>query len=458
MVTDRERLQRRIAALTALQDMAQELMTELDLQQLLRKILQAAVQVLNASEGSLWFWVPSDELVVAVSENPRLVGHRMEADEGIAGWVFTHLEPVIVGDAREDERFHRDPDKYLGFQTHSLIAVPLMTSTQKLGVLQIVNKRSGEQFDEQDLEVLNALAAQASIMVVNATLLQEVEQEKNRIINLQDDMYKKLARDLHDGPAQTLASMMMDIEFILKLHEREPNRIPQELQVLRQAASKTLDQLRNTMFELRPLILDSQGLQPALEYYVERQNTTEGTNIQLDVRNLDERLPSRVESLCFAVIREAVRNVIKHAHAQNTWIILERRPDDLVVAIRDDGVGFDVSQTEANYDLQGSLGLLNIKERCEVMGARYAIESIADEGTLVYLIVPLNGQEASDPASTTEGAPDVPSTPAGRRKRKTGPLGWDGNGPISGAQAQERRKGTGALDLLDQEEQGTQAE
>ncbi len=448
MSLERELLERRISALTALQDIAQDLMTELDLEQLLQKILQAAVRVLNATEGSLWFWVPSDELVVLVSEDPSFVGSRIAADQGLAGWVFTNLEPLIVGDVSKDERFLSSVDQGSGFETHSLIAVPLMTPTERLGVLQVVNKRSGEQFDGQDLDVLNALAAQAAVMISNARLYQELEQEKNRVINLQDQMNKKLARDLHDGPAQTLGAMMMNVEFILKLYEREPEKVPQELEELRRAASKTLDQVRDAMFELRPLVLETEGLQAALEHYVDRLNTTEGMNIHLDIRSLDERVPSRVESLCFSIIREAVGNVKKHAKAANAWVIVERRSNDLVVAVRDDGEGFDVDETEASYDRRGSLGLLNIKERCEALNAQYAIESAPESGTLVYLVVPLGGSEDS---GTAGGVPAVTVSESGR-KRMTGPLNWNGNGARTPTKG--RKKGTGPLGLLGEDENG----
>ncbi len=450
MGLDRELLEKRIAALTALQDLAKELMTELDLEQLLQKILQAAVRVLNASEGSLWFWVPSDELVVLVSQDPSLVGYRMSANKGIAGWVFTNLEPLIVGDVSQDERFSGDVDQNFGFKTHSLIAVPLMTPTEKLGVVQVVNKRSGEQFDGQDLDVLNALAAQAAIMISNARLYQELEQEKTRIINLQDQMNKKLARDLHDGPAQTLGAMMMNIEFILKLYELEPDRVPLELKELRAAASKTLDQVRDAMFELRPLVLETEGLQAALAHYAKRQNSTEGMNIRLNIRGLEERLPARMESLCFSIVREAVGNIKKHAHAKHTWIVLERRHRDLVMAIRDDGEGFDVPATEADYDRRGSLGLLNIKERAEALGARYAIESEPGMGTLVYVVVPLveEAEEAEEEALSSAGSD-------GQRKRKTGPLNWNGNGSPS-SQGTDRRKETGPLGLLGEDAEDDQ--
>ena len=451
MTIDQDQLQRRIGALTTLQNISQELMIELDLERLLHKILDAAIDVLNATEGSLWIWVPSDELVVAVAADSRLVGLCMPADTGIAGWVFAHCEPLIVGDVSKDERFYQNVDEDSGFHTQSLIAVPLMTPTEKLGVVQVVNKKSGAQFDEQDLDVLGALAAQAAVMFVNARLYQEVEHEKNRIIALEDEMYKKLARDLHDGPAQTLAAMMMDIEFILKLYEREPARVPEELQLLRAAAAKTLDQVRTTMFELRPVILETQGLKPALEYYVDRRNTTEDMNIHLDVRGLEERLPPRLESLCFAIIHEAVGNVKKHAHAQNTWIVVERRERDLVVAIRDNGEGFDVSKTIETYDRRGSLGLLNIRERSELLEARYAIESAPGEGTLVYLIAPLmEEREPDDDRSLAKGDEAAGDTCDRRQKRKagTGPLGLNGDGQRRHQSAGKRRKGTGPLSFL----------
>jgi signal transduction histidine kinase len=452
MATDQNQLQRRIIALTALQNIAQELMVELDLERLLRKILKAAVDVLNASEGSLWFWEPTDELIVRVSEDPGLVGFRMSASEGLAGWVFTQCKPLIVGDVSEDERFAQHVDDFSGFETQSLIAVPLMTPTEKLGVVQVVNKKSGEQFDEHDLDILSALSAQAAVIYVNARLVQELEQEKNRVIALQDQMNKKLARDLHDGPAQTLAAMMMDAEFIIKLYEHEPERVPAELQELRAAAAKTLDQVRNAMFQLRPLVLETQGLEPALEQYVERRNTKEGMNIHLDVRGLEERLSSRVESLCFAIIHEAIGNVKKHAEADNAWIVVERKGDRLTVAVRDDGAGFDVSSTQANYDARGSLGLLNIQERAEVLGGRYAIESAPGKGTLVYLIVPLAHEQEG-----TAGQAEAPAALASQRKRATGPLVWSGGrDPLSSTPRNGRRKGTGPLGVLGQDEQGEQ--
>ncbi len=426
------------------QKIAQDLTSDLNIKRLLNKIINAAVQVLGASEGSLLLWDPeTDELVFVVTESQDLINYRISADKGIAGWVFTHCEPVIVGDVQHDERFNPKVDQDTDFSTQSMITVPLMNPTEKIGVIQVLNKISGEQFDDWDRDILTALAAQATNAVINARLYQDLETEKNRIIELEDQTRKKLARDLHDGPAQTLAAMIMNIEFITRLYEREPDKVLSELGQLRETAQRTLAQVRNTMFELRPLVLETEGLKAALETYVERLTRTEEMNIHLEVRNLHERLPSRVEELCFAIVKEAVGNVKKHAHAQDTWIIVERRQKDLIVAVRDNGAGFDVADTKKSYDRRGSLGLVNMQERAELMGAQYTINSVPGRGTLVSLIVPLDSENHETRESQPVSPPPPPAGPS-KRRRGTGPLLWPSNIPT-----QDREKGTGPL--LDQE-------
>jgi signal transduction histidine kinase len=447
MSYEQELLQKRLSALLTVQDIAQELMSELDSRQLLRKILDAAIKVLDASAGSLLIWVPPNELEWAVSANPALVGQRMPADKGISGWVFTNEEPLIVGDVKGDSRFFREVDPE--FDSQSLIAVPLMTPTERIGVVLVLNKRSGEEFDEQDRDILATLSAQAATAIVNARLYQELQEEKNRLIEMEDQLNRELARDLHDGPAQTLAAIMMDIEFILRLYDVEPERLPYELLQLRQAAAKTLAQIRNTMFELRPVILETQGLEAALRSYVERLNSTEGMNIHLDIRRLDSRLPSRIERLCFAIVKEAVSNVKKHAYAENTWIVVERRSSDLIIAVRDDGDGFNVAEVKEGYDTRGSMGLLNMEERAELLSARYGLQSVPGQGTLVSLIVPLASASEPGPGPVTAtGQGNIPSRDNGRRRPGTGPLAESEGVPVPAQMTGKRRKGTGPLGLV----------
>jgi signal transduction histidine kinase len=385
--------QERIAALTVLQDVARNLTSELDLNKLLREILHSAVRVLKASAGSLLLWDDAtNELVFAVTDGgagEALEGQRMPADKGIAGWVFTHRQPNIVHDVRSNNRFYSAIDESLGYHTSSLVAVPMITKGQGIGVLEVLNKKSGESFDENDRDILYALAGQAAIAVVNARLYQEIQDEKDRIIALEEDVRKELARDFHDGPAQTLSAMIMAIELIETLSGSSPESVAVGLGELRTMATKTLHQVRNVIFELRPVILKTQGLEPALHSYVERLREAEEMNIHLKVEGLEERLPNRLEEICFSIIQEAISNVKKHANEENVWLTAIRRGDEFQMVVKDDGEGFDLAEVEMSYDRRGKLGLLNMQERAEIIGGRLSIESAPGKGTTITLSAPL---------------------------------------------------------------------
>jgi len=386
--------QERIAALTVLQDVARNLTSELDLNKLLREILHSAVTVLKASAGSLLLWDDAtNELVFAVTDGgagEALEGQRMPADKGIAGWVFTHRQPDVVYEVRSNERFYRAIDESLGYRTSSLVAVPMVTKGQCIGVLEVLNKKSGEGFDENDRDILYALAGQAAIAIVNARLYQEVQEEKDRIIALEEDVRKELARDFHDGPAQTLAAMIMGIELLEALPVRTPKSVAEGLTELKTMATKTLHQVRNMIFELRPVILKTQGLEPALLSYVERLREAEDMNIHLKVEGLAERLSPKLEEICFSIIQEAISNVKRHANEKNVWLTAVRRGDEFQVVVKDDGEGFDPVKVEQSYDRRGKLGLLNMRERAEMIGGRLSIESAPGKGTTITLDVPLS--------------------------------------------------------------------
>ena len=385
--------QERIAALTVLQNVARNLTSELDLNKLLREIVRSAVRVLKASDGSLLLWdEATNELVFAVTEGgveEALEGRRMPADKGIAGWVLTHRQPDIVHEVRSDERFYRAIDESLGYHTSSLVAVPMITKGQSIGVLEVLNKESGERFDENDRDILYALAGQAAIAIMNARLYQEIHEEKDRIIALEEDVRKELARDFHDGPAQTLAAMIMGIELLEALPEQIPESAAKGLAELRTMATKTLHQVRNMIFELRPVILKTQGLEPALRSYVERLREAEDVNIHLKVEGLEKRLPARLEEICFSIIQEAINNVKRHANEENVWLTAIRRGDEFQVVVKDDGEGFDLAEVERSYDKRGKLGLLNMQERAEMIEGRLSIESALGKGTTITLNVPL---------------------------------------------------------------------
>lgn len=385
--------QERISALTVLQGISRILTAELQLEPLLNEILRSAVQIMDAAAGAVILLdSETDELVFSViagGGGVALLERRMGKNEGIAGWVVTNGQPVVVDDVTKDERWYGEIQKETGFLTSSLICVPLTYKGSVIGALEILNKLSGERFDEDDLGLLTTLAHQSATAIENARLYQSLREERDKIVAIEEEVRKELAHDLHDGPVQLLSAMMMQLQYIQQLTERTPEKVPTELEEMEGLASKALRQLRNMLFDLRPVVLEAEGLIPAVYAYVDMIKKEEDIAIHLNVTEPERRLPNKMEKTLFSIIQEAVANIRKHAQAENMWISIVPQGDRLLVTVKDDGRGFDPAEVKKSYGQRGSLGLMHIRERAELLGARLAIDSAMGKGTMVRLMVPL---------------------------------------------------------------------
>lgn len=400
---ENEAARERIAALRALQRVAQSLASELNLEPLLKNILCSAVEVMDASAGSLLLIDPAtDELVFEVIEGgggEALQGQRMAKDKGIAGWAVTNRRPLIVNDVDKHERHYKDIETDIDFKTVSLICVPLLAKGKVIGALEVLNKRSGENFNDDDLDILTTFAAQSATAIENARLYRDLRAERDRIIALEEEVRKRLARDLHDGPAQLLSAIIMSAQFAKEILARSPEKLDklrEELEELEPLITKALHQIRTMLFDLRPVILETQGLAPALESYAKRLRLANDFDVNLEIKDFSGRLDAKTEAAIFSIVQEAVGNARKHAHATHLELGIARHDGNLVVTVRDDGQGFDVAQVDRSYDQCGSLGLLNMRERAEMLNGEFSIESAIGQGTLVKLVVPLQASGGTD--------------------------------------------------------------
>ncbi|MBN1934526.1 MAG: GAF domain-containing sensor histidine kinase [Anaerolineae bacterium] len=386
-----ETLQHQIGRFHTLLQLSQQIAWELDSDRLLRNILSCAVEVMEAKAGSLLLLDPTtDDLVFEVVEGgggEQLLKTRMPRHQGIAGWVLDHRETMIVNDTQQDEHFNPAIGKRVNFQTTSLITAPMFVFGKTIGVIQIVNKASGEVFDESDKELLGAFAAQSAFAIRNAQLYRALREERDRLLAVEEDVRRRLARDLHDGPTQLVAAIGMNIQFIQQLLHREPEMAETELARVKETADQAMHQLRTMMFDLRPVVLETKGLLPALEVYCGRLNETEHFTVYLAAHENIPRLSKQAESSIFAVIQEAIGNTKKHANADNIWITLRRIADKIDVSVRDDGDGFDVVDIQMHYESLGSLGLINMRERVEMMQGTFYLNSKPGQGTTVEFVI-----------------------------------------------------------------------
>jgi signal transduction histidine kinase len=383
-----------LSILQVLQNLTRTLSSELNLERLLQMILASAVQVMGASAGSLLLLDQrTNELVFEVIEGGggvALEGTRMPADKGIAGWVATNREPLIVDDVNRDDRHYRDIAQDYDFSTASLLCVPLIAKGQVIGVLQVLYKEPGKYFTAEDQEILTTFAAQSAVAIENARLYQSLREEHDRIIAVEEDVRRRIARDLHDGPAQMLAAIIMSANFVQQAiaHDSIEHAVA-ELDEMLPVAEKALRQVRTLLFDLRPVILETQGLVPALKSYARRLREAEGMNVVLNAEGEFGRLSHHADVAVFSIVQEAITNAKKHARASRIDIDVAPENGELVVVIRDDGVGFNATGVMDDYDERGSLGMLNMRERADIVAGSLTISSGAGKGTTVALRLPL---------------------------------------------------------------------
>ncbi|MFV9504806.1 MAG: GAF domain-containing protein [Oscillochloridaceae bacterium umkhey_bin13] len=385
------RAERDLRELHLLYEIGQSLAVNLDLSSLLNDIKLRAPKVVGAERCSIFIHDPAThELVLDIPGEHRQ--YRMPADRGIAGWVATHGVGQIVNDVEKDSRWYDAIGREAEFVTRSILCVPMRINDRVVGVMQLLNTLDGRPFTDQDMQLLTTLAAQAAIAIENARLYQSLKQEHERLLTKEADVRTAIARDLHDGPTQSVAAIAMNIEFIKKLFKAMPERVPDELETLAELVNKTTNDIRTLLFELRPLGLETQGLVITLQQYVSRWRDPSGntTQLRLEAPANMPRLPPDKEAAAFIIMQEAVNNARKHARSDVITIYLYMEEDTFVASVRDRGKGFNLSLVESSYNTRGSLGLLNMKERARLIGADLRIKSDPGTGTTVELRIPLS--------------------------------------------------------------------
>lgn len=387
------RAEQDLRELHLLYQVGQSLSANLDLPSLLEEIKRQIPDVMSAERCSIMLLDEQKrELVLDAPDGNSgdVREFRIPLDRGIAGWVATNGIGQIVNDVGQDPRWFDGIALATDFVTRSILCAPMKHGDRVVGVMQVLNKRSGEPFNEQDLRLLTTLAAQAAIAVENARLVRNLKEERDRLLTKEAEVRADIARDLHDGPTQSVAAIAMNIEFVKRLLRAMPERVPQELDVLAELVQKTSHDIRTLLFELRPLGLETQGLLATLQQYVSRFRDPSGMQLRLEAPASIPRLPVEVEAAIFIIVQEAVNNARKHAGAPEVTIYLYQEEDTLVASVRDRGRGFNLAAVDATYINRGSLGLLNMRERARLIGGEYRIRSAEGLGTTVELRVPLN--------------------------------------------------------------------
>jgi signal transduction histidine kinase len=385
------------------------LASELSLPAVLTKIVQLACSVADAEYGAVGALGPDGLLEDFIThgippEDRGTIGH-LPIGRGILGALISDSRPLRLARIQDDARS-------VGFPPHhppmtSFLGVPISVRGRIYGNLYLTGKRGGTGFTADDERAVVTLAAQAGVAIENARLFSEAQQR------LALEARHRLARELHDSVSQALFSMTLETRAAQLLLQRaglpDDGPLGERLDLLRQLTQGALAEMRTLIFELRPEALQEEGLAAAIRKQAEGMSAR--TQIEVDLRLPKRRLalPRDVEEQVYRVVQESLANIAKHSGAQRAVVRLRRRGADrreLLVELRDDGVGFDPSVRQP-----GHLGLRMMGQRIEQLGGTLQVDSRPGRGTRISATIPLSRPGARLGA----GPEDRPSEGSGDR-------------------------------------------
>lgn len=239
--------------------------------------------------------------------------------------------------------------------------------------------------------VLNYLTADLKNVSV---ALEQAKMKENfgiKIIAAQEKERKRLSREIHDGPAQMMANVLMRSDLIERTYrEKGVEAAIQEIYELKQTVRNALSEVRRIIYDLRPMALDDLGIVPTLKKYLSTiMEYNEGIEIHFQSYSNEQRLPSDFEVSIFRLVQECVNNALKHGKASDIWVKIEWLRNNVNVIVKDNGIGFDIEIIK-----EQSFGIIGMKERIDLLEGTMDIKSSVGKGTVVMFKVPFPEEES----------------------------------------------------------------
>lgn len=273
----------------------------------------------------------------------------------------------------------------------SFLGVPMSSPAFPHGVLYFVDRMGDSGFDEADEQLAALLAAHGAAAYEKSMLVEEARRRardmsamSQRLVQVQEDERRRLARELHDEVGQLLTGFKLQLEGVCR---RRPEAAADLAPVL-DGVKDLIGRTRDLSLDLRPAILDDFGLVPALLWLIGRFREHTGIAVRFDHSGLDGRLPGAIETCAYRIIQEALTNVARHAGVTQAIASAVRRGATVELTISDQGRGFDAASAGRH-----STGLAGMAERARLTGGRFTIESDPGQGTHVRATLPLGEDE-----------------------------------------------------------------
>ena len=359
---------------TALNAIAHALNRAVNLEEALRVSLARVIDVMGLSTG--WIFLLSDEGRFRLAADHGLPPALVRSDKAPLGSQRCSCQELHREDAFESEVENvacsrlasASGDKY-GLRNHA--SVPLRSGERFVGIMNVATT-DWALFRPEDLQLLSAVGNQMGVAIERARL-----SDQGRRLAVAEER-TRLAHELHDSVTQTLFSLGMTAEAALKLVRMDPERAARHLESITELANDAVRELREMIEQVRPSVLEDQGLQAAIQRIVDRL----ALPARVEVKGGHRPSPD-TEVALYWIAREALQNISKHASAERLEITLELTGSESVLLILDDGAGFDPSGSTGR-----SLGIASMRARAEKHGGAISIQSEPGHGTRVHVRIP----------------------------------------------------------------------
>jgi PAS domain S-box-containing protein len=382
-----ESIRRRNLELELLNQTSKAFSSTLDLDQVLANVLEGVRYLLGVTASSIWLVDPeTGELACrqATGPNHEIVrGWRLAAGQGVARRVARSGESLIVPDVHADGRHYKDLDHKTGLEIRSILSVPLRAKGDVKGVIQVVDTEP-DRFGPADQRLVEALASSAAIAIENARLY-----ARNRQMAIEQERHR-LARDLHDTVTQYLYSAGLAAQTSLRLLDQTDvdSQLRSSIEYIRTVTQTAMAQMQEELYDLHPTTLADNELVGALARHCEMLQEQYPLAIKFTASREPSLSASQREDL-YSIAREALWNVVKHAHAARVVILLTGEDDCVELSIVDDGAGFDPSIASTKQ----TMGLRSIQERTRQMAGTFEMESRPEHGTRITVRIPIRSPE-----------------------------------------------------------------
>ncbi|HEX6509313.1 MAG TPA: PAS domain S-box protein [Chloroflexota bacterium] len=427
---------RRVRELDAANSAITSISSALDLSHVLQNIVDSARDLVQSRYAALG--VSDDEgrilqfITSGITPEQRAAIGPLPRGHGLLGVLIKDATPLRIPAISNDPRSHGFPANHPPMT--SLLGVPILFQGRPVGDLYLTDKIGAETFSEDDQELLIVLANHAAVAIENARLYEEARTSRDRlqawseelevkvaertreierysrelttrVLQAQEEERKRLARELHDDTAQSLSTLLINLDLLEPFVPADGELLRSGLDRIRDLTKRTLDNVRGLSHDLRPTILDDFGLIAALRWYADEYEDTFGVHVDLEIEAPPEPLSTDIDLALFRIAQEALTNSGKYAEATGARLTLTFPDSRAVLTIADNGKGFD-RDAVSGPTKRGGLGLYGMQERADLLGATLDIDTMPGRGTRVTVSVPLvpdNGPSTTPQASVGTG-------------------------------------------------------